>query len=101
MQYWVYMERRTQITDKKAELEHQCFNLFPERWGALYRDQILPPGVNSPGDTGMAFGGAPEAPVTATDDLDAWYEGREATRRMSGAETEPFERITDWMGGEV
>lgn len=77
------MDRRTQLDDKKAELEHQCFNLFPERWGSLYREQMLP-GVGNPSVSVSSE--ADEIPVTDPADLDAWYENLERQRRISGAE---------------
>ena len=76
------MDRRTQLDDKKAELEHQCFNLFPERWGTLYREQMLP-GVPNAISTSSP---ADEIPVTDPNDLDAWYENLERQRRISGAD---------------
>lgn len=75
------MDRRTQLDDKKAELEHQCFNLFPERWGALYREQMLPGVPNA-----ITSSPADEIPVTDPNDLDAWYENLERQRRISGAD---------------
>jgi hypothetical protein len=39
--YWVYMVRREQLEDKESELERQTFNLYPQRWNELYRDQML------------------------------------------------------------
>lgn len=75
------MDRRTQLDDKKAELEHQCFNLFPERWGTLYRDQLLPGVAGATTSTE-----ADEIPVTDPNDLDAWYENLERQRRISGAD---------------
>lgn len=63
--YWLYLERRTELEDRQAELETQTFNLFPERWSQLYRDQTLP-GIG-PDDEG-------EEPITDIDMLDQWYE---------------------------
>jgi len=80
------MDRRTQLDDMQAELEHQCFNLFPERWGSLYREQMLP-GVSSSDGTPVSVSSASdEIPVTDPADLDAWYENLERQRRISGAQ---------------
>jgi len=79
------MDRRTQLDDMNAELEHQCFNLFPERWGALYREQMLP-GVAGPKGVSVSSA-ADEIPVTDPDELDSWYENLERQRRISGADT--------------
>lgn len=79
------MDRRTQLDDMSAELEHQCFNLFPERWGTLYREQMLP-GVAGPNVTTTSA--ADEIPVTDPADLDSWYENLERQRRISGAEAQ-------------
>jgi hypothetical protein len=78
------MDRRVAIDDKTAELEHQCFNLFPERWGSLYREQMLPgiPGL-SPAE--------PEKPITDPTDLDAWFEGLNRTRTISSADVARFD----------
>ena len=35
------MERRTRWEDTHAQLEQQTFNLFPERWSELYKDELL------------------------------------------------------------
>ena len=94
LQYWIYMERRIQIDDKQAELEHQCYNLFPERWGNLYREQMLPGLPGSPEEE--------EIPVTDPSDLDAWYENLDRQRRISGADIAPHENnnILGWADGE-
>jgi hypothetical protein len=82
LDYWIAMERRVHVEDKHAELEEQTYNLFPERWARLYRDEMLP--VPS-GDIGHAFEpGTPEIPVTDANDLDDWYSRMEQPRRMSG-----------------
>jgi hypothetical protein len=80
------MDRRVAIDDKTAELEHQCFNLFPERWGDIYREQMLP-GVRglSPDSVGES-----ETPITDPGDLDAWFEGLNRTRTISGADAARF-----------
>lgn len=39
--YWIYMERRVSLEDKTSELEQQTYNLAPERWVDLYRDQMM------------------------------------------------------------
>lgn len=66
--YWLYLDRRTAIEDRQAELESQTFNLFPERWSQLYQDKTLAGLAIAAGDDGS------EAPVTDIDALDQWYE---------------------------
>ncbi len=75
------MDRRQQVDDMQAELENQCYHLFPDRWTALYQNQDL-----QPGDLGHAFDGEEEIPVTDPEDLDAWYESLAQSRSMSGAD---------------
>lgn len=69
--YWVLMTRRTEIEDKLAELEHQTFNLFPERYDQLYRDTPPSPEGES---------------VSEVADLDIWFEGLANQRGMTGQE---------------
>lgn len=64
--YWIYLERRSQLEDRRDEGQMQTFNLFPERWQQLYQEQIL--GV-APGE-----GEEGEIPVDDVDLLDQWYE---------------------------
>lgn len=82
MQYWIYLDRRTQINDKHDELEHQCFNLFPDRWNDLYRNN---PDIPA-GDIGTAFDGEPELVITDPSELDAWFNGLSGRQGMSGAD---------------
>lgn len=63
--YWLYLDRRTALEDRQAELESQTFNLFPERWSQLYQDKTL---------AGLVEGDELESPVTDIDALDQWYE---------------------------
>jgi len=65
--YWIYLNRRTELEDRQAELETQTFNLFPERWGQLYQDKTLAAVAEASGEEA-------EAPVTDLDALDQWYE---------------------------
>lgn len=67
LMYWVYLDRRTALEDRQAELETQTFNLFPERWNQLYQDKAL-------ADIAGMSGAEAEAPVTDLDALDRWYE---------------------------
>lgn len=77
------MDRRVQIEDKKAELEEQTYNLFPERWGQLFRQEMLPVPA---GDMGHAFApGEPELP-TSYDDINEWYERMEQPQVMKGGD---------------
>ena len=66
--YWVYLNRRTELEDRQAELETQTFNLFPERWSQLYQDKTL---AEIAAATGEDYA---EMPVTDIDALDQWYE---------------------------
>lgn len=95
------MERRNQLDDKMAELEMQTWNLFPERWGQLYREgsglpasaPYVSPDNASIADRGHAFDGEPEIPVTINDidQLNQFYENRERPHRISGADIADFE----------
>lgn len=78
------MERRTQIIDKQNELELQTWNLFPERWGELYREKSLGLGRQSAGDIGSAFNGEPEMPVTDYDDLNSFFNTMSEKRGING-----------------
>ncbi len=89
------MDRRTQLDDKKAELEHQCFNLFPERWGTLYREQMLPGLPNITSNPAVD-----EIPVTDPADLDSWYENLERQRRISGADAAGYDHLLGLADGE-
>lgn len=89
--YWAYMDRRTKVEDKNAELEQQTFNLFPERWADLYRDQLL-------GALGVANEEG-EIPLSE-DDLDSLDQFMARLERnnnfsMSGADT-PDDFRTEW-----
>lgn len=88
--YWIYMDRRIQVEDKRAELEEQTYNLFPERWGQLFRDDMLP--VLPPGDMGHAF--APDEPELPTtyDDINEWYERMEQPQVMTGGAAQHHSR---------
>lgn len=70
--YSIYLNRRTELEDRQAELETQTFNLFPERWGQLYQDKTL-------SALGEFSGEDFESPVTDLDALDQWYEQMVAT----------------------
>ena len=81
------MDRRVDLEDKTAELEHQCFNLDPERWGFLYRDHVLP-GVKRQEVNPET--GEQEVTITDPTDLDAWFEGLHQTRTISPADAARF-----------
>lgn len=91
LMYWAYMDRRTRIEDKDAELEQQTFNLMPERWVELYKDQLF-------GALGIANEEG-EVPLTEDDldELDKFMERLEKGNRfsMSGADA-PQEFRKDW-----
>ena len=97
--YWIEMDRRIQIQDKHDELEEQAFNLHPERWGQLYRHQVLPgvPGIN-PGDRGSAFNGEAELPVTDLDDINTYYDNLARPRVMTGTTASRHSDINSILG---
>ena len=78
--YWVYMDRRNQMEDRDAEMERQTFNLNPDRWVDLYRDQILGK-LGLPNEEG-------EVPVMERLERDNRFQ-------MSGADT-PNDFRGDW-----
>lgn len=90
------MARRVQIEDKHAELELQTFNLFPERWGQVYREAMLPGLGNGqkPGDIGTAFDGEAEIPVTDLDAIKDWYDGIDKSHKLTGEQTRRFDDPT-------
>lgn len=65
MLYWIYLDRRQDVDDRQAELEHQTFNLFPERWVELYKDNL--PVTFADDEFGE------EEPVTDIDALDQFF----------------------------
>lgn len=89
------MDRRVHIEDKHAELELQTFNLFPERWGEVYREDMLPGmGGQSAGDYGSAFDGEAEIPVTDIDSINEWYDGISKSRGLTGEQSQRFDDPT-------
>jgi hypothetical protein len=95
--YWIYMVRREQIEDTEAMLERQTFNLFPQRWNDLYRDQLLA-GVGMANEDG-------EIPLREDDldELDKFMEQleRQSKFSMSGADTpNDFHREEKWGSWE-
>lgn len=84
LSYWIEMDRRVQIEDKHAELQLQTYNLFPERWGELYREQLFGQATAAPGDIGQAFGGEQEIPVTDYDAINDWYNDISQARGITG-----------------
>lgn len=81
--YWIYMDRRTRMEDKRAELEQQCFHLFPDRWRDLYYTQFF--------HQDSIFGDEEEIPVTNIDELDQFMAQLEQKRFMTGADLPPTE----------
>lgn len=70
--YWVWMEQRNRGEEMRAQLEHQTFNLNPERWALLYRDQML-------GEMGIADeNGELQLGADDLDDLDRYMDEQEA-----------------------
>ena len=89
--YWAYLSRRIQIEDKNAELEQQTFNLAPERWMELYRDQLL---------TSLGIANEEgEIPLTEDDldELDRFMAQLESKNRfsMNGSQT-PSDFRSEW-----
>jgi hypothetical protein len=66
------MNRRTHLEDMDYQLERQCFNLNPEWWKVIYKDQVV-------GDTGASEG----IPLTEDDldELDRYMEEQERKYR--------------------
>lgn len=88
-----------QLKDKKDEVELMTFNLNYERWYDLYFPKSAAALVDSSeygGGTGTLVEEEIEVPVTEIDELDAFYEGRENTRWMAGADLS--EEFLDGMG---
>ena len=88
------MDRRQQMEDVESQLMQQTFNLFPERWTELYRDEI--------------FGYAPqedEIPVTENDldQMDAFLAQQEqgALKRWARAGALPNDFELDTHGVRV
>lgn len=83
--YYLYLDRRLKVEDRAAELEQQTFNLYPERWAELYRDQLLGK-LQIPNEEG-------EIPLTEDDldDLDKFMERLERGGQftMSGGDAAP------------
>jgi hypothetical protein len=95
--YWIYMVRREQVEDAEANLERQTFNLFPQRWSELYRDQLLAE-LGMPNEDG-------EIPLREDDldELDKFMEQLERQNKfsMSGADTpNDFHREEKWGSWE-
>lgn len=59
------------VEDVNAELEHQCFNLAPERWGLIYRDQLLGMAGQPNGEGEIPIG------VDELDELDRYMDQEE------------------------
>ena len=88
-----------QLKDKKDEVELMTFNLNYQRWYDLY----FPKDAAALVDTDEYGGGGGtlvqeeiELPVTEIDELDAFFEGRENTRWMTGSDLP--EEFLDGMG---
>lgn len=78
-----------QLKDKKDEVELMTFNLNYERWYDLYFPKDAAALIDSSeygGGTGTLAEEEIEVPVTEIDELDAFYENRESTRWMTGAD---------------
>jgi hypothetical protein len=90
--YWIYLDKRGKNQAMRDALEIQCFNLFFERWEALYQGQ--------PGSVLTAAEGPEEEIVDDIDVLEQFYSSRGATRVMSGADAfdvNPYNFETDGL----
>lgn len=95
--YWIYMDRRTQLEDRQADLEGQTFNLVPERWTQLYQDRAVSEIVGLGEESSLG-----ETPVNDIDALDRWYEEMVASGGKqfvdgNGRHLEATERWGDWQ----
>lgn len=75
--YWLYLNRRTEVEDIQAELIQQTYNLFPERWGDLYRSHVL-------NELGIADEAAEDVVVDDLDELNKFYEQMEKKQWIRG-----------------
>lgn len=76
--YYLYMERRIRMEDKRFELEQECLYLFPERWKQ----------INLPDYYGYGGYEEPEIPVNDVDEIDRFMESLGQQQVMSGADIE-------------
>lgn len=77
--YWIYLDRRVFNETSREQLELQCFNLFPERWEAVYLNQegsVLSPPPDEDEDI----------PVDSIDELEKFYATLDQPRMASGAD---------------
>jgi hypothetical protein len=76
--YYLYMERRIRMEDKRVELEQECLYLFPERWKQIHLADYYP--TDSYGST------YDEVPVNDIDEIDQFMEQLGQIKTMSGAD---------------
>ena len=77
--YYLYMERRIRMEDKRFELEQECLYLFPERWKQIHLPEYY----------GYGYGSAePEMPVNDLDEIDRFMETLGQQKVMTGADVE-------------
>jgi len=77
--YFLYMERRIRMEDKRFELEQECLYLFPERWKQINLPEYYPYGYGS---------SEPEMPVNDLDEIDRFMNQLDQQKVMSGADIE-------------
>lgn len=88
LMYWVYLDRRTDNETRRDQLELECFNMFPDRWAEIYKDQ--PGSLLAPPEESQ------EIPVDDIDEINRWYESRERSRIMTGAMDTPSPGGPEW-----
>ena len=92
------MDRRQAVEDRQAELMQQTFNLFPERWDELYREDVL-------GAELGAYAPEEEIPLTESDldQMDAFLARQEqgALKRWARAGALPGDFELDSAGVRV
>lgn len=84
--YWLYMDRRQVLDDRRSELEQMTFNLDESRWSQIYLPS-LPPDLGQGIPVGFGDGsGMDDAPVDDVGDLDSYFENLERPRTVSAAD---------------
>lgn len=93
--YWLYMDRRIKLKDKRSELIQQTFNLFPERWDVLYRDEVLKElGVPVPGEVD-------EGEILGEDDIDVLNQFMEQMEQRRWIHADALGLPPDWQPDKV
>ena len=92
--YWIAMERRVMLKDKRSELIQQTFNLFPERWEVLYRDEVLR-------ELGISVPGEEEEEVLGEDDIDMLNRFMEGMEQRRWIHADALGLPPDWVPDKV